>query len=322
MLATTCCAEDAAEFYRGKNVRFTVGVGVGGGFDAYARMIAPYLSRELGATVIVENIVGAGGLLSLNQTYAAAPDGLRVLIVNGTPAGLGQLLGQENLRYDLTKFAHLGIISAYPWIWLTGRKTGISTVADAIAAPAIRWGGTGTADGPADGAATTCEALQLKCNIVLGYKGSAEIALAMERGEADALYVSDSSAATFVQAGQAHAVASMARVRSPLLPQTPTVFEQAKLTADQEWQLDFRANLNDLGRILVTTPGVPEDRLQFLRGAIERVLNNPELIAEGAKTQRFVAFQPAEKALELTRKALTGVPAPQVARMRQVIFGR
>ena len=114
----------------------------------------------------------------------------------------------------------------------------------------------------------------------------------------------------------------MARVRSPLLPQTPTVFEQAKLTADQEWQLDFRANLNDLGRILVTTPGVPEDRLQFLRGAIERVLNNPELIAEGAKTQRFVAFQPAEKALELTRKALTGVPAPQVARMRQVIFGR
>ena len=321
-LACAARAQTPAEFYRGKNVRFTVGVGVGGGFDAYARMIAPYLSKELGATVIVENVVGAGGLLSLNQTYAAQPDGLRLLIVNGTPAGLGQLLGQDNLRYDLTKFAHLGIISAYPWIWLTGKKTGISNVGEAIASPMIRWGGTGTADGPADGAATTCEALKLKCNVVLGYKGSAEIALAMERGEMDALYVSDSSAATFVQAGNAQAVASMARVRSPLLPNTPTVFEQAKLTADQEWQLDFRANLNDLGRILVTTPGVPEDRLKFLRGAVERSLKNPELIAEGAKTQRFVAFQAPEKALELTQKALTGVPAAQVSRMREVIFGK
>lgn len=318
----SCMAQDAESFYRGKNVRFIVGVGVGGGFDAYARMIAPYLSKELGATIIVENLVGAGGLLALNQVYAAQPDGLRLLIVNGTPAGLGQLLGQDNLRYDLMKFAHLGIISAYPWIWLAGHKTGVRNVSDALAGGEIRWGGTGPADGPADGAATTCEALKLKCNIVLGYKGSAEIALAIERGEVDALYVSDSSAASYVQAGQAHAVASMARARSPLLPATPSVFEQAKLSPQQEWLLDFRANLNDLGRILVTTPGMPGDRLAFLQAAVRRALTNRDLIAEGEKTQRFVAFQPPEKALEIAGKALTGVPPEQIARMREVIFNR
>jgi tripartite-type tricarboxylate transporter receptor subunit TctC len=314
-------AQDAAAFYKGKTVRFVVGLGVGGGFDAYARMIAPYLSKELDATVIVENVPGAGGLLALNQIYAAQPDGLRLMIVNGTPAGLGQLLGQENLRYDLTKFEHLGVVSAYPWIWLIGPKNPIKTVPDAMK-PGVKisWGGTGPSDGPADGAAITCEALQINCAIILGYKSSGDIALAMERGEVDALYLSDSSAANYVQVGHARALASMARTRSALLPDVPSVFEQVKLTSDQEWWLDFRANLNDLGRILVTTPGVPAERLEYLRAAVKRALTTPALIEEGNKTQRFIAYQPPEQALEITRKVLTAITPEQKERVREVVF--
>jgi tripartite-type tricarboxylate transporter receptor subunit TctC len=314
-------ADDGAAFYKGKTVRFIVGLGVGGGFDAYARMIAPYLAKELDTTVIVENLPGAGGLLALNQIYAAQPDGLRLLIVNGTPAALGQLLDQDNLRYDLTKVDHLGVISAYPWIWLAGIKTDIKTVGDAMKpGQRIRWGGTGPSDGPADGAAVTCEVLKLDCQIVLGYKSSGDIAIAMERGEMDALYLSDSSAANYVKNGQARAVASMGRTRSALLPDVPSVFEQVKLTADQEWWLDFRANLNDLGRILITTPGVPADRLAFLRGAVKRALSNPELIAEGERTQRFVEYQTPEKALDTTKKVLSVISPEQKAKLRQVIF--
>jgi tripartite-type tricarboxylate transporter receptor subunit TctC len=314
-------AQDAAAFYKGKTIHFIVGLGVGGGFDAYARMIAPYLGRELGATVIVENQPGAGGLVALNQIYAATPDGLRLMIVNGTPAALGQLLGQENLRYDLTKVEHLGVISAYPWMWLAGPKTEIKTVADAMKPGVkIRWGGTGPSDGPADGAAVTCEALRLDCQIILGYKGSSDIALAMERGEVDGLYLSDSSSANLAKNGQARPVASMARVRSTLLPDVATVFEQTKLAPEQERLLDFRANLNDLGRILVTTPGVPPDRLEFLRAAVKRALSDPALIAEGQKTQRFVQYQSPDEALELTRKVLTMATPEQKERLRQIIF--
>jgi tripartite-type tricarboxylate transporter receptor subunit TctC len=313
--------DSGAAYYKGKTVRFIVGLGVGGGFDAYARMIAPYLSKELDATVIVENLPGAGGLLALNQVSTAQPDGLRVLIVNGTPAALGQLLEQDNIRYDLTKVDHLGIISAYPWIWLMGPKTDVKTVSDAMKpALKIRWGGTGPSDGPADGAALTCHVLNLDCQIVLGYKSSGDIALAMERGEMDGLYLSDSSAANFVKNGQARAIAAMGRVRSELLPDTPTVFEQIKLTPDQEWWFDFRANLNDLGRILITTPGTQADRIAFLRAAVKRALTNPELLAEGQKTQRFVAYQPPEKALEMTKKVLSGINAEQKKIVRDVIF--
>jgi tripartite-type tricarboxylate transporter receptor subunit TctC len=184
----------------------------------------------------------------------------------------------------------------------------------------IRWGGTGPSDGPADGAAITCEALHIDCSIVLGYKSSSDIALALERGEMDALYISDSSGANYVHAGQARAVASMGRSRSALLPDVPTVFEQVKLTPEQEWWLDFRNDLNDLGRILVTTPGVPADRLAFFRDAVKRALTDPALIAEGEKTERFVQYQPPEKALEITRKVLTVVTPEQKERIRQVVF--
>jgi tripartite-type tricarboxylate transporter receptor subunit TctC len=315
-------AQDAsAAFYKGKTVRFTVGLGVGGGFDAYARMIAPYLSKELETTVIVENLPGAGGLLALNQIATGPADGLRVLIVNGTPAALGQLLDQDNIRYDLTKVDHLGVISAYPWIWLTGPKTDVTNVVDAMKPnQKIRWGGTGPSDGPADGAALTCHALKLDCQIVLGYKSSGDIALAMERGEMDGLYLSDSSAANYVKNGQARAIAAMGHQRSALLPDVPTIFEQMKLTPDQEWWFTFRENLNDLGRILITTPGVPTERIAFLRAAVKRALTNPDLMAEGEKTQRFVAYQPPERALEMTRKVLSGVTPEQKKIIRDVVF--
>jgi tripartite-type tricarboxylate transporter receptor subunit TctC len=313
--------DTSAAFYKGKTVRFTVGLGVGGGFDAYARMIAPYLSRELDSTVIVENLPGAGGLLALNQIATGPADGLRVLIVNGTPAALGQLLEQDNQRYDLTKVDHLGVISAYPWIWLMSPKSDVKTVAEALKPGVkIRWGGTGPSDGPADGAALTCHALKLDCQIVLGYKSSGDIALAMERGEMDGLYLSDSSAANYVKNGQARGIAAMGHQRSALLPDVPTIFEQMKLTPDQEWWFTFRENLNDLGRILITTPGVPAERIAFLRAAVKRALTNPELMAEGEKTQRFVAYQPPEVALEMTRKVLSGATPEQKKIIRDVVF--
>lgn len=319
LAAASAHAQDAAAFYKGKTVRFVVGVGVGGGFDAYARMIAPYLGKALDATVIVENQLGAGGLVALNRISTAQPDGLSLMIVNGTPAALGQLLDQQNVRYDLTKLEHLGVIAAYPWIWLVGNHTPVKTFADAQKAK-LRWGGVGPTDGPADGARITCFALKIDCQIVLGYKGSADIALAMERGEMDAMYVSDSSAAQYVKTGQARAIASMGDKRSELLPDTPTIFEAAKLDADARWWLEFRMSINDLGRILVTTPGVPADRLAFLREAVKNALTDKELIAEGEKTQRFVSYQPGEVARNLAVKALGDITPEQRARIRKVVL--
>ena len=73
-------------FFQNKTVRIIVGFGAGGGYDIYARTIAPYIAKNLGSSVsvVVENQPGAGGLTALNRIYTAAPDGLQMMLVNGT----------------------------------------------------------------------------------------------------------------------------------------------------------------------------------------------------------------------------------------------
>jgi tripartite-type tricarboxylate transporter receptor subunit TctC len=73
-LAPTAHAQQGeAAFFKGKTVRMVVGYGAGGGFDLYARMIAPYLAKNLGAQVVVENQPGAGGITALNKIMNNTP---------------------------------------------------------------------------------------------------------------------------------------------------------------------------------------------------------------------------------------------------------
>jgi tripartite-type tricarboxylate transporter receptor subunit TctC len=320
-LAPPAAAQTPAEFYKGKTVRFIVNVGVGGGFDAYARMIAPHLGKVLDATVVVENLPGAGGILALNQMMIAQPDGLRMIIYNGGPLLLAQILEQENIKYDLTKLPHLGVISAEPWGVMVSPSSPIRTPADLVRkGQKIRFGGTGPTGGPSDGASITCEALQLDCRVVLGYRGSAEIALAVQRGELDAIYITDTSLSTYEKGQQGHVVGIAARKRSTLLPSVPTIYEALQLTSEQQWWLDFRAELNEYGRMLATMPGIPADRLAFLRGAVAKVLNDPEVIAEGAKTQRFIDYRDGETMEKLARKLVDQVTADRKAQVREVVL--
>jgi len=291
MLANDASAQSAAAFYKGKTVKIIVGFGPGGGYDTYARMIAPQLEKAIGASVIVENQPGAGSLTSLNRLYTATPDGLQMTLANGTAAGLGQVLGQDNARYDLAKFEYYGIVSASPWLWLVKPDSPIKTPQDAqkLDRP-ITWAGSGPTDGLSDGGAVTCEALQLKCKLIIGYKGSSDAALSVFRGETDSVFVSDTSANNYVTSGQARAVANMSRERSQFFKDLPTIFEMVKLTDEQAFWIDFRGALDQLGRVLLTTPGVPADRLAFMRAKIKEVLTDPTFVADMNKKNRYVEF--------------------------------
>ena len=114
MVLASCIGAASAQesekaFYAGKTVRMIVGSGTGGGYDVFSRMIAPYLAKTLGTTVIVENQPGAGGLIALNRLFTATPDGLQISLSNGTSAAFAQLTGDQAARYDLAKFNYLAL---------------------------------------------------------------------------------------------------------------------------------------------------------------------------------------------------------------------
>jgi putative tricarboxylic transport membrane protein len=315
-------AQAAAEFYRGKTVRIIVGFGVGGGYDVYARMLAPYLREVLQSTVIVENQPGAGGMSALNRLYQAPPDGLQMMLVTGIAATMSQLVEQQGVAYDLSKVGHLGIVSASPWIWVgQPNNPAMTSPADAMKpGVTLNWGASGQIDGTADGGAITCTVLKLNCKIILGYKGTADIALAIERREMDSTYVSDTSANLYVRSGQNRAIATMARNKSQFFPYTPTIFELVKLTAEQEWWFDFRSTLDALGRVLVTTPGVPPDRLAYLQDAVGKLVKDPKLLAEAGKSQRYIIYRDPKAAQQAIERVINAPTPAQRAEIKQIVL--
>jgi tripartite-type tricarboxylate transporter receptor subunit TctC len=278
-------------FYAGKTVRMIVGSGVGGGYDVFSRLIAPYLAKTLGTTVIVENVPGAGGLVALNKLYMAPPDGLQISLSQGTMAAVAQLTGDQAARFDLAKFTYLATVGAPPGLWLVGPDSPIREVQQAVdARMKWRWASAGGTSGLGIGAAFTCEALKLDCQIVQGYKSSADAGLSVTRGEMDAVYVPESSANHFVKSKQNWALATISRTKSQFFRDRPTVFEAAKIDPDRLWAMDFLANIEGLGRLLVAPPGIPPARLAYLQAAVRETLHNPQLIAEGEKMERIIEY--------------------------------
>ncbi len=318
--SSPACAQSAEEYFRGKTVRIVVGYGPGGGYDIYARMIAPYLSKTLNANVIVENQPGAGGITALNRTMSNPPDGLQIMIVNGLGAALSQLTDQQGVRYDLAKLSHLGTVSASPWVWLVSSNSPIKSVKDVLDNKRLyMWSSSGPIDGLSDGAAFTCAALHLECGIVLGYPGSNEAALAVAKGEMDMIYVSDTSANNYVKAGQNRGLATMARVKSRFFPDLPTIFEATKVSPEGAALFDFHSTAENLGRILVAPPGIPADRLAYLQNAVKMALSDPVLVAEGERTQRYVDFIDAETTRKATVSVVADITPAQKKRIVEII---
>ena len=309
-----------AEFFRDKTVRLVVGFGPGGGYDLYARMLAPHFGKYLGATVVVENQPGAGGITALNRLYAAPTDGLTIMLVNGTGAAFGQLMGQSGIRFDIAKMGHLGTVNLDPWIWIVAKDSPIKTVKDAFQlGREVNWAASGPMDGLSDGALFTCEAIKLKCKVVMGYKGSRDAAGAVMRMEMDALYIGESSALLYTNGGDTRAVATVNRKRSRLYPDTPSIFEATDVPKENAWLVEFHSAVEDLSRILLTPPGMAPARLSFLQGMVREVLTDKAVIEEGARTQRFVHFIDAETTQRAAEKVVSHLTPAQLDTIKRII---
>jgi tripartite-type tricarboxylate transporter receptor subunit TctC len=188
--ANAARADAIADFYRGKTVTVYVGFGPGGGYDAYAQLLAPHIRRHIPGepSVIVKHMPGAGSLALLNYLWSvAAPDGLSF----GIPASsavFAPLIGspQEKAaaKFDATKFSYLGSLEQFTPIGIAWHTTSFKTLADVQQRP-LRFGSSGASSGGEMFAQMLNEFVGTKLQSIRGYHGSNDITLAMERGEID-----------------------------------------------------------------------------------------------------------------------------------------
>ncbi len=321
-LAGPAQAQAGKAYYKGKTITILVPFGPGGGFDIYARLMAPHLAKHLEATVVVQNLPGGGGLLALGKVYTATPDGSTMILAQGTGAALAQILERKGVRYDLAKMNFLGTVAHSPWIVVVGPKSPIKSLDDLIKAgrTKLSWGGSGPSDGLANGAKLACETLKLdKCNIVVGFKGSKGAALAVARGEMDAIYVSNSSAAEYIKSAGLRPIVVYGREKSKFVPNAPTIFSLQKFSKDEEWLIDYHGKLEDLGRVLITSPGVPADKLTAMQDVVKTVLTDKAFVEEANKRKRDILFRDAQTTRNNALSVIQDLTPEQKARVVKLL---
>lgn len=204
---------------------------------------------------------------------------------------------------------------------LLSAKSPFKSLQDMLSASRpVKFAASGRSDGMGDVAATTCEALAMNCKIITGYKGSKASALAAIQGEADAITISESSSKKMTKGGKMIPIITLASKHASLFPDIPTIFEQVKLSPKKAWWINFRSGLAKIGRTLVTTPGVPADRVAFLRQSIKQVLTNKKVIAQSKKIKREIRYDSPESVEKLVKGVLVSLNQQQLKEVKIVLL--
>jgi tripartite-type tricarboxylate transporter receptor subunit TctC len=313
-------AQNPASFYKGKTLTFLVTVGPGGGFDMYARMIAPFLEKETGANVIVHNMVGGEGYIALRHLYNAKPDGLNIILTGGSKVTLNQLFGDPRAKgMDIKRFVWLARVVHEPCVLMLSTKFPYRTINDLKGAKHTITSGTASSLSNQHLAlAILAEAIGLDAKIVVGFSGSAEQSMAAMRGELSAFMISAGSAAEFVKQPELFPLVTASLSRAKLFPNLPAINELVNLTPAQVKWFQKLDKLLSIERPIFSTPGVPADRVKFLRAALGRVMTNKEFLEVANRNKRLIDYLPGEEVEKMMNELLT-MPANEVKELKDVL---
>jgi tripartite-type tricarboxylate transporter receptor subunit TctC len=230
---------------------------------------------------------GAGGILATNHLYTAAPkDGSTIATVTKDLA-LEQALRPKESRYDARQFSWVGSFAEYIAVFAVWNASGIKSIADAKTRE-VSLATSGRGHQGSQLAVVLNEYAGTKFKLVTGYRGAADMNLAMERGEAHVRISSwsgfKSQQGEWLTSGKASIIAQGGDRRQPDLKNVPLFSE---LVTDPEGRkvLDIVESGAVVGWPALMPPGVPADRLAAWRKAFDATMKDPAFIAEVTKAK-------------------------------------
>jgi len=281
-----------ADFYRGKTVRIVVGFSPGGGYDQYSRVIARHLSKYIpgNPNVLVDNMPGVGSSIAANHVYNAAPkDGTVIGNISG-PIVLEQLFGAPSVQYDMAKFRYIAVPVKESYMMIVHKRTGV-TKFDQLRGDRAKQVTFGGIPGSTVEHAPILvkEALNANLKVVSGYKGTADVRLALDGGEVDGFFNTwTSSKVTSLdkfKSGEWVVLAQLCDIpmKDLIVPNVPTIPLIAK-SEEQRLLLKYGTSTpNDFGKVYVLPPSTPTDRAQAIETAFANAMKDKELMAEAQK---------------------------------------
>jgi tripartite-type tricarboxylate transporter receptor subunit TctC len=315
----------AADYYAGRTIELIVGNYPGGGYDIYARTLARHLGHNIPGDprIVVKNMPGAGSAKAGYHISTIAPkDGLSIGAV--TPGAIvGPLLDERpETIFDPTKVLYLGTANSGIRICATFAQAKTRTFDDAMEQKTIM-GGVAAGDAVQDYAYLLKRTTGAAFEIVSGYKGTLDVALAIERREIDGMCGWDWSSAKSQKPDwiRDHKVNLLAQIG--LEP-------NAELTAmgvPQIWKYVKEDNRQVaelvIGQQTFTRPyfiamGTPMDLVNTLRSAFDATMRDPQFRADAERSHIDISPLPGAKVQELVTK-LYSAPRDIVERARAAI---
>ena len=278
-------ADPVAEFYGGKSISLVIGFGPGGGYDSYARVLARHLGKHIAGNpgIVPQNMPGAGGLAAANFLYnVARADGL-TLGIFGPFNALEPLFGNPSARFDPTRFTWIGKMDVDAGACGAWRSAGIARLAD-LQRKEVAFGSSGRASTTTQQVLALKNMLGAKVKIVQGYKGSADITLAMRRGEVSAMCGIAASNVLVqlrddIDNGDMRIFVQFGRRNAPEFGGAENIYELLSSSEDRQVaEIIFRPN--ELGKPVAAAPGLPAERASALRDAFARTMRDADFLEE------------------------------------------
>lgn len=290
-LPSTAHAQSVEEFYAGRQAKFFIASAGGGGYDFYARLVAPHLARHLPGhpTFVMHNMPGAGGVILANHLYnVAARDGSEIGMV-ARAAGTQPLLNpaDKGPRYDATAFNWIGTPQQEVGLLLVRQPSPIKTLAD-LRTHELVLSGTSPAAPPSYYPRLFNRLFGTRFKVIDGYKGSQEALLALERGEVEGHSSGSASGALrlrvapWIRDGKVKILAQIGLARDPEYPDVPLILDLATTEAERQ-VMELVLTQQTMAWPIAAPPQVPDDRVKALREAFDATMLDSEFLADAAR---------------------------------------
>ena len=307
-------------FYAGKTINIIAGFAPGGTIDIRARLFARHLSKYIpgNPSIVVQNQVGAGGLVAANAVFSVAKaDGLTLLHFPSSTVMNTFLTDSANLKYDIRQVPIIWLGSDSWLTVLNPNTTGLKKAEDLLrASTQLRVGGSGVSSLRSLRPKLALELFGVDHAWVNGYKGSSDLLLAFEKGEIHMFEDPQDGYQANIQPREKSGVAAVLWqtgiidtderfTRSKLLPHVPNLDEVLPKDKKQgaRWQAWKAAVIPQAFQYSVGLhPGTPRDRITTLSQAFAKMTQDAEFRSD------------FEKALGEPPDAIIGEPADRIVK--------
>jgi len=313
-----------AQFYRGKQIVVVVGTAPGGGYDLLARLMARHLGRHIPGQpqLVVKNVPAANSLVAANDLYNRLPqDGTHIgLLIRNML--LAPVTNPGGVRFAVEKFNWLGTLATETAVAVAWHTVPITNFEDLLRKELVVGGMTGV--DPETTPRVYNALIGTKFKVVNGYKGTFDIALAMERGEVEGIgdwswSSLNSTRPDWVRDRNVSLLLQGALKKDPELSSVPFALDYVKDDFDRQVLMLYLSQ-KDAARPVVAPPGVPADRLQALRDAFMKMAQDPEFRADAEKSRLLVNPSPAAD-VQRVAAMISSAPDEVVKRLVAIISG-